>query len=72
MGHNDLGISTFPMVPGHELCGVITEVGSEVTKFKVGDNVGIGCFVDSCQDCEQCKRGVENYCKKGMVQTYNN
>ena len=70
MGHNDWGVATYPMVPGHELCGVVTEVGPEVTKFQVGDNVGIGCFVDSCQECASCKRGAQNYCHNTMVQTY--
>jgi uncharacterized zinc-type alcohol dehydrogenase-like protein len=67
MGHNDWGFATYPMVPGHELCGVVTEVGPEVTKFQVGDNVGIGCFVDSCQNCPSCKQGNENYCHNTMV-----
>ena len=61
----------FPMVPGHEIAGHIVEVGSNVTKFKVGDRAGIGTFVDSCNECEPCKAGQENYCLKGNVQTYN-
>ena len=61
----------FPMVPGHEIVGVVTEVGSSVSKFKVGDRVGVGTFVDSCRECEYCKQGMENYCLKGNVQTYN-
>jgi uncharacterized zinc-type alcohol dehydrogenase-like protein len=59
------------MVPGHEIAGHIVEVGSNVTKFKVGDRAGIGTFVDSCNECEPCKAGQENYCLKGNVQTYN-
>jgi len=52
---NDMGSTIYPIVPGHELLGVVTEVGSKVTKFKVGDYVGVGCIVDSCLDCEWCK-----------------
>src|SRR5579863_1775657 len=63
--------SIFPMVPGHEIAGVVTAVGSKVKGFKVGDKVGVGCFVDSCRVCEQCKRGTEQYCMVGMNQTYN-
>lgn len=60
------------MVPGHEIAGVVTEVGSAVTKFKVGDRVGVGCFVDSCRDCAQCRAGQEQYCDNpGMIATYN-
>jgi uncharacterized zinc-type alcohol dehydrogenase-like protein len=65
------GSSTFPMVPGHEIAGHVTKVGSKVTKFKVGDAVGVGCFVDSCRHCENCERGLEQYCKEGMTLTYN-
>ncbi len=61
----------FPMVPGHEIVGVVSEVGSAVTKHKVGDRVGVGVFVDSCGTCDPCKRGMENYCRTGNVQTYN-
>lgn len=61
----------FPMVPGHEIAGTIVEVGSAVTKFKVGDRAGIGTFVDSCRTCEYCLSGDQNYCLKGNVQTYN-
>lgn len=69
---DEWGGSIFPMVPGHEIAGVVTAVGSKVTKFKVGDKVGIGCFVDSCRACEQCKKGLEQYCLSGMTATYNN
>ncbi|WP_319431875.1 NAD(P)-dependent alcohol dehydrogenase [Mycobacterium sp. RTGN5] len=62
----------YPMVPGHEIAGVVTEVGPEVTKYKVGDRVGVGCFVDSCRECSNCKAGLEQYCTNpGMVGTYN-
>lgn len=62
----------YPMVPGHEIAGIVTEVGSEVTKYKVGDRVGVGCFVDSCRECEYCTAGEEQYCNNpGMVGTYN-
>ncbi|NBU23485.1 MAG: NAD(P)-dependent alcohol dehydrogenase [Actinobacteria bacterium] len=61
----------FPMVPGHEIVGEVTEVGSKVSKFKVGDRVGVGTFVDSCRECEYCQKGMENYCLRGNVQTYN-
>lgn len=59
------------MVPGHELLGKVVEVGDKVTKFQVGDQVGVGCFVDACLDCEQCAAGHEQYCMKGMTGTYN-
>ncbi|MFF9166914.1 MULTISPECIES: NAD(P)-dependent alcohol dehydrogenase [unclassified Streptomyces] len=65
------GEAIFPMVPGHEIAGVVAEVGSGVTKYKVGDRVGVGCMVDSCRECENCKAGQEQYCTKGMVGTYN-
>ena len=61
----------FPMVPGHEITGVVSSVGEAVTKFKVGDRVGVGCMVDSCRTCGCCKAGQENYCQNGAVLTYN-
>lgn len=61
----------FPMVPGHEIAGVVKSVGSAVTKFKVGDHVGVGCFVDSCRTCIECKAGEEHFCQVKLVQTYN-
>jgi uncharacterized zinc-type alcohol dehydrogenase-like protein len=61
----------FPMVPGHEIVGEVTEVGGSVTKFKVGDRVGVGVFVDSCGTCGPCMQGHENYCRTGFVPTYN-
>ena len=56
------GQVTYPMVPGHEIAGIVTEVGSDVSKFNVGDRVGVGCFVDSCRECEFCLAGEEQYC----------
>ncbi|GAA1166826.1 NAD(P)-dependent alcohol dehydrogenase [Streptomyces hebeiensis] len=65
------GEAIFPMVPGHEIAGVVTEVGAGVTKYTVGDRVGVGCFVDSCRECEYCRQGLEQYCAKGNTATYN-
>jgi uncharacterized zinc-type alcohol dehydrogenase-like protein len=67
------GQPDWPVVPGHEIAGVVTEVGSDVTKYKVGDHVGVGCFVDSCRECDNCKAGLEQYCtgEGGMKGTYN-
>ncbi|CAN1562643.1 AdhP Zn-dependent alcohol dehydrogenases [Mycobacteriaceae bacterium] len=66
------GQPRYPLVPGHEIAGVVTEIGSAVTKFAVGDRVGVGCFVDSCRECKNCRAGVEQYCTGGgMVGTYN-
>ncbi|KJY44627.1 MULTISPECIES: NAD(P)-dependent alcohol dehydrogenase [unclassified Streptomyces] len=65
------GEGIYPMVPGHEIAGVVAEVGRGVTKFAVGDHVGVGCFVDSCRACEYCLRGQEQYCVQGMTGTYN-
>jgi uncharacterized zinc-type alcohol dehydrogenase-like protein len=68
---DEWGGAIFPMVPGHEIAGIVTEVGSGVTKHQVGDRVGIGCFVDSCRECDNCKAGLDNYCTGGGVMTYN-
>jgi alcohol dehydrogenase (NADP+) len=68
---NEWGDSIFPMVPGHEIVGRVTKTGDRVTKFNTGELVGVGCFVDSCRDCAQCKAGQEQYCEKGMSPTYN-
>lgn len=65
------GPANFPMVPGHEIVGTVTEVGKEVSKFKVGDRIGVGVFIDSCRDCSNCTRGLEQYCRNGMTGTYN-
>merc|ERR1739845_236506 len=67
---NDLGNSTYPLVPGHELIGVVTAVGSKVSKVAVGDYVGVGCMVDSCLECSSCKGGDEQYCESGATFTY--
>ena len=67
---SDWGPANYPVVPGHEIAGVVAEVGSEVTKYKVGDRVGVGCLVDSCRECNSCKSGLDQYCT-GMVLTYN-
>ena len=68
---NDWGNSLYPMVPGHEIVGKVTSVGSEVKFFKVGDTVGVGCMVDSCQNCAACNHGLEQYCECGHTLTYN-
>jgi uncharacterized zinc-type alcohol dehydrogenase-like protein len=68
---NDWGMSMYPMVPGHEIVGVVTNVGDHVTKFKEGDTVGVGCMVDSCRECKNCNEGLEQYCLNGMVLTYS-
>ncbi|MEV7000047.1 NAD(P)-dependent alcohol dehydrogenase [Streptomyces sp. NPDC093982] len=65
------GEAIFPMVPGHEIAGIVSEVGSGVTKYRVGDRVGVGCLVDSCRECENCEAGLEQYCTGGNVGTYN-
>jgi len=68
---SEWGPANYPVVPGHEIVGRIVKVGSEVTAFKVGELAGIGCFVDSCRQCQSCKEGEEQYCEKGMTGTYN-
>lgn len=68
---NEWGGSMYPMVPGHEVVGRVTSVGASVTKFKVGDLAGVGCFVDSCGTCDNCKQSLQQYCDEGMVGTYN-
>lgn len=68
---NDWGGTAYPVVPGHEIIGRVIQVGSKVTRFKLGDNVGVGCMVDSCQHCASCKNGDEQYCEHGTTFTYN-
>src|SRR4051812_7232707 len=69
--YDEWGGGIFPMVPGHEIAGVVAAVGQKVTKFAVGDQVGVGCFVDSCGECEYCQSSEEQFCTKGVVSTYN-
>lgn len=68
---NEWGGTKYPIVPGHEIVGKVTSIGSEVSKHKVGDTVGVGCFVDSCGHCENCEVDLEQYCENGSSQTYN-
>ena len=68
---NEWGGTKYPSVPGHEIVGRVTKVGGAVTKFSVGDLVGVGCMVDSCRECESCKEGLEQYCEEGNIGTYN-
>ncbi len=68
--HNDWGNAAYPVVPGHEIVGHVTAVGSEVTNHKVGDLVAVGCMVDSCRECASCKDDMEQFCMNGMVMTY--
>jgi uncharacterized zinc-type alcohol dehydrogenase-like protein len=65
------GGAIFPMVPGHEISGVVSAIGAGVSKFKVGDLIGVGVFIDSCRNCASCKQGLEQYCENGMTATYN-
>ena len=68
---NDWGFSQYPLVPGHEIIGVVSAVGPAVTAYQPGDKVGVGCMVDSCRECDPCQQGLEQYCEQGSVQTYN-
>ena len=68
---NDWANSIYPVVPGHEIIGRVRSVGNAVTRFKAGDNVGVGCMVDSCQHCEPCHHGLEQYCEEFPTLTYN-
>ncbi|MCK7596474.1 NAD(P)-dependent alcohol dehydrogenase [Microbulbifer sp. CAU 1566] len=67
---DDWGWGIFPMVPGHEIVGRVIDVGEDVTQFKKGDTVAVGCMVDSCQECDQCHHGEEQFCREGMTLTY--
>lgn len=69
-GLNHLHRTVYPFVPGHELLGRVVEVGKNVTKFAIGDNVGVGTMVGACMNCKQCKEGDEQYCEPGRVGTY--
>jgi uncharacterized zinc-type alcohol dehydrogenase-like protein len=68
---NEWKDTAYPCLPGHEIVGKVSAVGPEVTKFRVGQTVGVGCMVDSCRECTSCKEGLENYCERGFVATYN-
>ena len=68
---NDWGFTTYPAVPGHEIVGKVTKIGSDVTKLKVGDFAAVGCLVDSCHTCDNCKKDLEQYCTTGFTGTYN-
>src|SRR5215204_5687250 len=68
---NEWGNSIYPMVPGHEIVGRVARVGAEVSKFKEGDVAGVGCSVDSCRQCANCRDGEEQYCEGHLVPTYN-
>ncbi|CAA2985193.1 8-hydroxygeraniol dehydrogenase-like [Olea europaea subsp. europaea] len=70
MAKNERGLSQFPIVPGHEITGMVTEVGSKVEKFKASDKVGVGGMVGSCRECDQCANDLENYCPKYIL-TYS-
>ncbi|CAN7169818.1 NAD(P)-dependent alcohol dehydrogenase [Pararhizobium sp. LjRoot238] len=71
MARNDWNWTAYPLVPGHEIVGRVIEVGSDVTRYKIGDHVAVGCMVDSCQSCDQCRRGEEQLCREGNTGTYN-
>jgi uncharacterized zinc-type alcohol dehydrogenase-like protein len=68
---NEWGGTMYPVVPGHEIVGKVTRTGADVTRFKVGDTVGVGCFVDACRHCSNCRADLEQYCENGNTQTYN-
>ena len=68
---NDWGSAVYPVVPGHEIVGKVKNIGNEVTKYKVGDLVAVGCMVDSCQTCHSCKQDLEQFCENGFTGTYN-
>ena len=68
---NDWGGTVYPAVPGHEIVGIVKSVGNEVTKFKIGDSVAVGCMVDSCRTCHSCEQDLEQFCENGFIGTYN-
>lgn len=68
---SEWGAANYPVVPGHEIAGIVSAIGSKVKNYKVGDHVGVGCFVDSCRECAHCKQDLEQYCLVGMNGTYN-
>ena len=68
---NEWGEAIFPLVPGHEIAGCVEEIGGAVTRYRIGDRVGVGCMVDSCRVCDNCCAGEEQYCRNGNVETYN-
>src|SRR5918911_4066763 len=69
--NDERGGSKFPMVPGHEITGIVSQVGTKVTRYKVGDRAAVGNFVDSCRKCGPCHKGLEQYCVEGATWTYN-
>jgi uncharacterized zinc-type alcohol dehydrogenase-like protein len=68
---SEWGPTVYPVVPGHEIVGRVTAVGDAVKRYKVGDPVAVGCMVDSCQVCDQCRKGEEQFCREGLTATYN-
>ena len=71
MAHNDWGMSVYPLVPGHEIVGRVKSVGSDVKGFSEGELVGVGCMVDSCNECSSCDDDLEQFCENGMTLTYS-
>jgi len=71
IARNEWGGTTYPCVPGHEIVGRVVKVGAQVKKFKEGDLAAVGCMVDSCRTCESCRDGLEQFCEKGTIFTYN-
>jgi alcohol dehydrogenase (NADP+) len=69
--NNEWAASSYPMVPGHEIVGIVSQIGAKVSSYKVGDRVGVGNFVDSCRKCGPCLKGLEQYCVNGAIWTYN-
>lgn len=70
IARNHWGVTRYPLVPGHEIIGRVVAVGEEVSRYRVGDHVAVGCMVDSCQQCDQCHQGEEQFCRQGMTSTY--